>query len=86
MSDESAGTRGNVIPLPQGNAGEDDDDGDLDKLQDDITNLGGKTALVETAAAGYGEGRGAAPQADWKPQRVGANPPTRSGNFALTRR
>ena len=35
----------------------------------------GRTALVETTAAGYGEGRGAAPQSDWKPQRIGANPP-----------
>ena len=34
-----------------------------------------QTALVETAAAGWGEGRGAAPQTDWKPQRLGANPP-----------
>ena len=31
--------------------------------------------LTETTAAGWGEGRMAAPQADWQPRRVGANPP-----------
>ena len=78
LADESAGTRGHVLPMPQGNAGEDDDDAaddSLSKLQADIANLKGKTALVETSSAGWGEGRGAAPQADWKPQRIGASPP-----------
>ena len=75
LADESAGTRGHVIPLPQGKAGDDDDDDSLSKLQADIAKLGGSTALVETAAAGFGEGRGAAPQADWRPQRIGASPP-----------
>ena len=31
--------------------------------------------LVETTAAAFGEGRGAAPTTDWKPSRFGANPP-----------
>ena len=31
--------------------------------------------MVETTAAGWGEGMNAAPRADWKPQRIGANPP-----------
>ena len=78
LADESAGTRGHVLPMPQGNAGDDDDDDaddSLSKLQADIANLKGKTALVETSSAGWGEGRGAAPQTDWKPQRIGANPP-----------
>ena len=77
LADESAGTRGHVLPMPQGNAGDDDDDGGdaLGKLQADIANLRGKTALVETTSAGFGEGRGASPQTDWKPQRIGANPP-----------
>ena len=29
----------------------------------------------ETTAAGWGEGRAAAPQSDWQPRRIGANPP-----------
>ena len=32
-------------------------------------------SLVETTAAGFGEGRGAAPMQDWKPRRFGADPP-----------
>ena len=76
LADESSGTRGHVIPLPQGNAGDDDDaDDGLGKLQADIGKLKGGTALVETTSAGFGEGRGASPQTDWKPQRIGANPP-----------
>ena len=31
--------------------------------------------LVETTSAGFGEGRMAAPQEDWKPRRFGASPP-----------
>ena len=78
LADESSGARGYVLPMPQGPAG---DDGDEDKedalgaLQRDVSALKGKTVLVETAAAGWGEGRAAAPQADWKPRRIGADPP-----------
>ena len=73
LADESGGARGAVIPLPQGD--DDEEENPLKALQEDIANLKGRTALVETTAAGYGEGRGAAPQSDWKPQRIGANPP-----------
>ena len=31
--------------------------------------------LTETTAAGWGEGSLAAPRADWRPQRIGADPP-----------
>ena len=78
LADESSGTRGHVLPMPQGNAGADDDDDaddSLSKLQTDIAGLRGRTTIVETSSAGWGEGRGAAPQSDWKPQRLGANPP-----------
>ena len=34
-----------------------------------------KTFTSETVAAGYGEGRAAAPAEDWKLRRIGANPP-----------
>ena len=78
LADESSGTRGHVLPMPQGNAGgDDDDDADdsLSNLQADIANLRGRTTLVETTSAGYGEGRGAAPASDWQPRRIGASPP-----------
>ena len=40
-------------------------------LKSDITAARGKALLVETTAAGWAEGRGAAPQSDWKQQRLG---------------
>ena len=35
----------------------------------------GRTILAETTAAGWGDGKMAAPQADYRPQRFGASPP-----------
>ena len=78
LADESAGTRGHVLPMPAGP----DSDGDSDstddpnaQLRQDIANLRGKTAMVETTSAGWSEGKQAAPMADWRPQRIGAAPP-----------
>lgn len=81
LADESGGTRGHVLPVPQGpETGEvDPDTGEpVDPLADlraDVASLRGRTALVETVAGGWGEGELAAPRADWKPQRIGADPP-----------
>ena len=80
IADEAGGTRGHVLPVPQGPEGDEvDADGNpvdpLADLRKDIAALRGKTALVETSAAGWGEGTLAAPRADWKPQRIGAAPP-----------
>ena len=80
IADEAGGTRGHVLPVPQGPDGDEvDADGNpadpLSDLRKDIASLRGKTALVETVASGWGEGSLAAPRADWKPQRIGANPP-----------
>ena len=78
LADESAGTRGHLLPVPQGPDDDDtDDDADtpLAGLKRDVANLKGRTAIVETTSSGWGDGRGAAPQSDWKPQRIGANPP-----------
>ena len=72
---EEAGARvGYLLPVPAdgGDGGIDDP---LASLKNDLAALAGNTALVETTAAGYGEGRAAAPQSDWKAQRMGANPP-----------
>ena len=81
LADESGGTRGHLLPVPQGPDGDevDPDTGEpVDPLADlraDVAKLRGRTALVETVAAGWGEGSLAAPRADWRPQRIGANPP-----------
>ncbi len=70
LGDEAAGTRGFVLPIPS-----DGQDDSVSDLRRDIGSLGGKTALVETLAAGWGDGRMAAPRGDYQPQRLGANPP-----------
>ena len=75
IADEASGTRGHVLPVPAGPDAENEDDDPLADLRKDIASLRGKTALVETVASGWGEGGLAAPQSDWKPQRIGANPP-----------
>ena len=79
LADEAGGTRGALIPIPSGPDADGDDDDTTDPnadLRADIAALRGKTALVESVApSGWGEGRTAAPMADWRPQRLGAAPP-----------
>ena len=84
LGEEAGGAVGHVVPIPQDPAngdsdgdGEDDeaDEKPLDALRADLANLHGRTALVESVAGGWGEGKSAAPMFDWKPQRFGANPP-----------
>ena len=70
LSEEAGGIVAHVLPVPQDPA-----EGALDTLRQDIAQARGGTTLVETTSAGWGEGRGAAPAADWRPQRIGANPP-----------
>lgn len=70
MSQEAGGSTGYLLPIPT-DAGDDT----VSALKADIGKLAGKTALVETTAAGWGEGRTAAPRQDWKPQRLGADWP-----------
>ena len=84
LGEEAGGAVGHVVPIPEDAAnGDSDGDGEddeaaekpLDALRADLANLKGRTALVETVAGGWGEGKSAAPMFDWKPQRFGANPP-----------
>ena len=56
-------------------------DENLEGLRSDLANLGGGVSIVETTAQGWGEGRGAAPRSDWKPERLGASIP--AGNVEL---
>ena len=81
IADEAGGTRGHLLPVPQG---PDSDEVDpvtgepVDPLADlraDVAALRGRTVLTETTAAGWGEGSLAAPRADWKAQRLGFNAP-----------
>ena len=60
--------------MPQ-DGGDDTDEDPLKSLKADIRGARGRALLVETTAAGFGEGRSAAPQRDWKPERLGPEPP-----------
>ena len=44
-------------------------------LRADISAARGKAMLVETTASGWGDGKTAAPQQDWKQSRLGPSPP-----------
>ena len=74
LSEEASGTVARLIPVPQ-DGGDGGDDDPHAKLKADIRTGKGRALLVETVAAGWGEGRQAAPLSDWKQQRVGPDPP-----------
>ena len=74
LGEEAGGSVGYLLPVPQ-DGGDGSDDDPLAGLKTDLANLKGRGALVETTSAGWGEGKGAAPISDYKPQRIGANPP-----------
>ena len=67
LTQEVGGPVGNVLPLPH--------KGSVTQLQADIDKLAGRTVLVESTAAGYGD-KEAAPRGDWLTRRIGANPPS----------
>ena len=74
LANESAGPLAQLLALPS-DGGDGGDDDPLAMLKADIAKAKGKALAVETTAAGWGEGRGAAPAADWKATRLGPNPP-----------
>ena len=74
LAEEAGGAVGHILPVPQD--GGDGSDGDpLAALKADLAAGRGRTMMIETTAAGWGEGRTAAPAEDWKPRRFGAAPP-----------
>ena len=75
LSQESGGPVGYLLATPTDSSPKEDGTGPLDGLRKDINALKGQNVLLETTAAAWGEGKQAAPMADWKPQRVGASPP-----------
>ena len=70
LAQEASGPVGYLLPIPTDGAA-----GGVDGLKEDLATLAGRTALVETTSAGWGEGRAAAPAADYRPQRIGLAPP-----------
>ena len=75
LGDEAAGPVAQILAIPQ-DGGDQDDDDPLKHLKADIKAARGKAVLVETTAAGWGEGKASAPMSDWAPHRLGPNPPT----------
>ncbi|MYC28153.1 MAG: phage portal protein [Nitrospira sp. SB0662_bin_26] len=76
LGEEASGPVGYLLPVPHDKSpGTDDKPGMHDQLRKDINALRGQNALLETTAAGHGDGRQAAPQRDWMPSRIGAAPP-----------
>ena len=73
LADEAGGPVAQLLAIPQDGEGE--TEGSLHLLKCDLRTARGKALLVETVAAGWGEGRGAAPQQDWKSNRLGPMPP-----------
>ena len=70
LGQEAGAPVGQVIPVP-----EDGGTKSLGELRKDLMKLKGNLALVETTAAGFSEGKLAAPREDWQPKRFGADPP-----------
>lgn len=68
LADEAGGPVAQLLTVPEGQAGDEDDAGDpLATLRTAIAGARGKALLMETTASGYGEGRSAAPREDWTP-------------------
>lgn len=66
LANEHAGANGRLIPVPAGASTAD--------LETSIRTLAGRSLLVETTAAGFGQGMTEAPRQDWVPRRLGPEP------------
>ena len=74
LADEAGGPLAQLLAVPQ-DGGDDEDEDPLKDLKADIRTARGKALLVETTAAGWGEGMTSAPRKDWVASRLGPNPP-----------
>ena len=74
LADEACGPLAQLLAVPQDGGAEAEDD-PLAALKADVRTARGRALLVETVAAGWGEGRTSAPQRDWVASRLGPNPP-----------
>ena len=75
LANEAGGPTAQLLPVPQDGGDGDDETDPLAGLKGDIKNAKGSALLVETTAGGWGDGAVNAPRADWKPTRLGPNPP-----------
>ena len=70
LADEAGASRGYLLPMSK-TGGQDDN---VDDLRADLAKLNGEVTLVESQQGGF-DTAGAAGGADWKQQRIGADPP-----------
>ena len=81
LADEAAGPLAQLLAIPQ-DGGDDGDDDPLRLLKADIAGARGRALLLETGAAGWGEGASAAPRRDWTASRLGPSPPAAMAEIA----
>ncbi len=74
LAAEAGGPLAQLLAVPQ-DGGDGSDDDPLKLLKADIASARGKALLIETTSAGWGDGRGAAPQKDLVASRLGPQPP-----------
>lgn len=74
LADEARGALAQLIAVPPAGAAAGEDD-PLEDLRADIAKARGRPVFVETTAAGFDQGRSAAPQRDWIASRLGPNMP-----------
>ena len=80
LADEAAGPLAQLLPVPHDDGGDDDDP--TAALRGDIARARGRALLLETTAAGWGDGRTAAPARDWQTSRLGPAPPAEMNEVA----
>ena len=82
LGEEAGAAVGAFLPVPAPQGAADGTPADkLASLRADIRGAKGKAVILETTSAGWGDGRTAAPQADWIQRRFGANPPKELGEL-----
>ena len=82
LADEAGGPIAQLLPVPSTDGGADDDDDPTKELRADITNARGRAVMLETTAAGFGEGTAASPRRDWIASRLGPMPPPAMAEIA----
>ena len=78
LMEESGTPTGYVMPTPATPVDPSTQPGLFDPLENlkaEVRALAGKILIVETMQTGWGNGRAAAPQSEWNPRRIGADPP-----------
>ena len=75
LADEAQGPLAQLLAIPQDGGDGDEAADPLAMLKADIKTARGKAVMVETTAAGWGEGMASAPRKDWQAQRLGPTPP-----------